>query len=222
MDDILNLTTPDLQLDTLAINLLLSIILSSFTASFYIRFGRSLSNRSRFANNLPPLAITTVLIISIVQSSLALSLGLVGALSIVRFRTAIKEPEELVFLFLTIAIGLGIGANQRIPTTMAVAIILAYLYLRLQITTRNQKSNLYISIAVDDIDATFADIKEIVQQHSEVAELRRLDTVAGSINVAWMLQVKSIDDLSPLIIAVRARYPLAELSFIEQANMLTA
>ncbi|MBP8002289.1 MAG: DUF4956 domain-containing protein [Chloroflexi bacterium] len=222
MDDILNLTTPDLQLDTLAINLLLSIILSSFTAWFYIRFGRSLSNRSRFANNLPPLAITTVLIISIVQSSLALSLGLVGSLSIVRFRTAIKEPEELVFLFLAIATGLGIGANQRMPTTMAVAIILAYLYLRLQITTQNQKSNLYISIAVDDTNATFADIKEIVQQHSEVAELRRLDTVAGSINVAWMLQVKSIDDLSPLIIAVRARYPLAELSFIEQANMLTA
>ncbi|WP_420644596.1 DUF4956 domain-containing protein [Candidatus Leptofilum sp.] len=222
MDDVLNLTAPDLRLDTLAINLLLAIVLASFAAWFYVHFGRSLSNRSRFANNLPPLAVTTVLIISVVQSSLALSLGLVGALSIVRFRTAIKEPEELVFLFLAIAIGLGIGANHRLPTTMAVAIILAYLYLRLQITVRNQKSNLYINIAVDDTEATFADLKKIVQQFTEMAELRRLDAASGSINVAWMLQVQSVDDLAPLIAAVQARYPGAELSFVEQTNMLTA
>ena len=53
-----------------------------------------------------------MIIITIVKSSLALSLGLVGALSIVRFRTAIKDPEELSFLFISIAIGLGMGANQ--------------------------------------------------------------------------------------------------------------
>jgi len=47
---------------------------------------------------------TTMLVISIVKSSLALSLGLVGALSIVRFRSAIKEPEELVYIFLSMAI----------------------------------------------------------------------------------------------------------------------
>ena len=48
----------------------------------------------------------------IVKNSLALSLGLVGALSIVRFRAAIKEPEELVYLFLVIAAGLGCGSGQ--------------------------------------------------------------------------------------------------------------
>ena len=52
-----------------------------------------------------PLAIITTLVITVIKFSLALSLGLVGALSIVRFRAAIKEPEELVFLFLIISIG---------------------------------------------------------------------------------------------------------------------
>jgi len=56
----------------------------------------------------------------IVKSSLALSLGLVGALSIVRFRAAIKEPEELIYLFLIIAIGLGCGANQLIITSVGI------------------------------------------------------------------------------------------------------
>lgn len=46
-----------------------------------------------------------------VESSLALSLGLVGALSIVRFRAAIKEPEEIVYLFFCIALGLALGAE---------------------------------------------------------------------------------------------------------------
>ena len=54
---------------------------------------------------------TTYIVIMVVKNSLALSLGLVGALSIVRFRAAIKEPEELVYLFLIIAAGLGCGAN---------------------------------------------------------------------------------------------------------------
>ncbi|MEL0309828.1 MAG: DUF4956 domain-containing protein, partial [Gammaproteobacteria bacterium] len=57
-------------------------------------------------------SVTTCTVIIIVKYSLALSLGLVGALSIVRFRAAIKEPEELVYLFLVIALGLSFGANQ--------------------------------------------------------------------------------------------------------------
>lgn len=57
-----------------------------------------------------------MLVITVVKSSLALSLGLVGALSIIRFRSAIKEPEELTYLFLAISLGLGFGANQTVIT----------------------------------------------------------------------------------------------------------
>ena len=53
-----------------------------------------------------------MVVITIVKSSLALSLGLVGALSIVRFRTPIKETEELIMLFINLAIGLGLGASK--------------------------------------------------------------------------------------------------------------
>jgi hypothetical protein len=60
------------------------------------------------------ITMTTMLIITIVKASLALSLGLVGALSILRFRAAIKEPKELAYWFLAIAIGLDFGARQRV------------------------------------------------------------------------------------------------------------
>ena len=73
------------------------IVLSLILEFTYMKCAKSLSNRKVFAGNFLLIAFTTMLIISIVKSSLALSLGLVGALSIVRFRAAIKEPEELTY-----------------------------------------------------------------------------------------------------------------------------
>lgn len=92
---------------------LFATVFSSFLLrQLYVRYGRSMNNREYFGNIFILLGVTTCSVIIIVKYSLALSLGLVGALSIVRFRAAIKEPEELVFLFLVIAFGLAFGANQ--------------------------------------------------------------------------------------------------------------
>ena len=92
--------------------LCLSVISAVIIRFLYINYGRSLNNREYFGNTFILLSVATCTVIIIVKYSLALSLGLVGALSIVRFRAAIKEPEELVYLFLVIALGLAYGANQ--------------------------------------------------------------------------------------------------------------
>ena len=92
--------TSETTLTAVVIALSLSALLAYFLGKLYVRYGTSLSNRSHFASNFVLITTTTTLIIMIVKSSLALSLGLVGALSIVRFRAAIKEPEELSFLFI--------------------------------------------------------------------------------------------------------------------------
>ena len=110
-------------------NLLLAGLLAYLLSILYVRYGRSLSNRKVFSNNFVLMAMTTMFIITIVKSSLALSLGLVGALSIVRFRAAIKEPEELTYLFLTIAIGLGLGADQVEITLSAFVLIVLIIWL---------------------------------------------------------------------------------------------
>jgi hypothetical protein len=107
-----------------AINLIVVVILSYLIKLIYNKYSNSLSNKDYFSKNFVVLGVTTCLVITIVKSSLALSLGLVGALSIVRFRAAIKEPEELVYLFLVIATGLGAGANQLKITILGVLISL--------------------------------------------------------------------------------------------------
>ena len=119
-----------LNLDNFIYNLIISAILSFLVQLFYLKFSSTLSNRLDFSKNFVVLGIATTIVITIVKSSLALSLGLVGALSIVRFRAAIKEPEELVYLFLIISIGLGCGAGQiKIITVGTIfSLIVIFLY----------------------------------------------------------------------------------------------
>ena len=74
--------------------LIFAAILSVLIQFVYIKFSTTLSDKFEFSKNFVVLGLATTLVITIVKSSLALSLGLVGALSIVRFRAAIKEPEE--------------------------------------------------------------------------------------------------------------------------------
>ena len=115
-------------------NFIFAIILSSILAYLikltYVKISKSLNDKEHFSETFVPLAIITTLVITVVKFSLALSLGLVGALSIVRFRAAIKEPEELVYLFFIIGIGLANGANQFFIAIIATIITITILYLR--------------------------------------------------------------------------------------------
>ena len=108
----LNSIQISLPLNSTIFAIIVSAILGEWIAIIYRKYGISLSNRKVFSDIFWLLCVTTTIVIMVVKFSIALSLGLVGALSIVRFRAAIKEPEELVYLFLVIAIGLGNGAGQ--------------------------------------------------------------------------------------------------------------
>ncbi|MFN2138304.1 MAG: DUF4956 domain-containing protein [Candidatus Promineifilaceae bacterium] len=223
MENLLGLTTPaPLSLETLAINMLLGILLASIVAWYYTAFGRSLSNRGRLAGILPVLAMIIILIISVVKSSLALSLGLVGALSIVRYRTAIKEPEELVYIFMAIAIGVGLGADQRWPTVLATVIILIYLIARSYLRPRPARSNLFLNIAASNQDNAFGNVNDLLQDHVESADLRRLDDSNGAFQATYLIKTKDDEALASLLDSLRASFPDGDFSFVEQDNLLGA
>ena len=76
------------------------------------------------------LPIITYVITKTISGNIALSLGMIGALSIVRFRTPIKEPEDLVYLFLSIGLGIGFGAYQVLSTLIIFFIIIAFIWLK--------------------------------------------------------------------------------------------
>jgi hypothetical protein len=218
------LTSPEpLSVSALTLNLLLGIALSVIVAWYYARFGEALSNRFKFARLLPILCLTTILVISVVKASLALSLGLVGALSIVRFRTAIKDPEELIYLFLAIAVGLGLGADQRIPTLVAVSVLMALLIATRLLTPRSRRRNMYLNIQIPEGEreqtSTFEMMNDILVKHAEFVDIRRLDRHDHTLQMTYFLDCKDQGALARLMDDLRDRAPGCTFSFIDQNNL---
>lgn len=220
----LDLSLPEpLPLFGLGLNLLIALILSLILAWYYEHFGQSLSNRSRLAQLFPVLTLTTALVISIVKSSLALSLGLVGALSIVRFRTAIKEPEELIFLFIAIAIGLGTGADQRWPTVVGILVILGYMATRAVLSRKPQSNNLYLNVLVQEQEgetALFNQVNARLLEHVDVLDFRRLDSRDGTLQLTYFINCQDPQTLSNLVDDLKGHLPVYEVSFIQQDQVL--
>jgi hypothetical protein len=218
-----NVTAP-LSLPVMVLNLALGIALSLVVAWYYKRYGTSLSNRAQFAPTLVMLTLITLLTITIVKSSLALSLGLVGALSIVRFRTAIKDPEELIFLFFAIAIGLGLGADQRIVTIVAFIVIMGYLAVRAILRRRKLASHsLYMNIQVNGEQAgttTFNEINQLLSRQFPEVDLRRLDQADHTLQMTYYINARDADSLVKAMDAIKAAFPSSTVSLVEQNNLL--
>lgn len=178
-------------------NLFLSAVLSLVLGWVYAKYGSALSNRKQFARNFLPITMTTMFIITIIKSSLVLSLGLIGALSIIRFRTAIKEPEELSYLFLTIAIGMGIGANQAIITIITLLIITAIICLK-NINQNNVESgqNLYLTISSPTQDGNELNtIIKVLQKHCTNVNLKRFDENSNLLEVSFLVGFENYSQL---------------------------
>lgn len=201
-------------------NLLLSGVLAWILGRVYVKFGTTLSNREQFARNFLLLTITTMLIITIVKSSLALSLGLVGALSIIRFRAAIKEPEELTYLFLAISVGLGMGAEQTVITTLAFAVMLAILAVRHWVRRREERPNLYLTITCPSAGAAgLPQIAATLNAHATATGLKRFDQTPELIEASFQVQFASLDQLATCSQALRKLGDGVRLSYLEQNNL---
>ena len=219
-----DLTSPaPLSLGALVLNLGIGLILVLLVAWYYEHYGQSLSNRYQFAKLLPILTLTTAIVISIVKSSLALSLGLVGALSIVRFRTAIKDPEELLFVFIAIAIGLGVGADQRWPTIVGILIILSYLAVRMLTARKPQVNNLYLNVLVaenEEQESLFNRVNARLLEYVDVVDFRRLDSRDGAIQLTYFVHCRTPQTINDLIDDLKRNFPIREISFIQQDQVL--
>jgi len=220
LDKLLVFTENQIAIGPLVLNFFIVVALSVLLKWCYIRFGHALSNRRIFSNNFPIIAATTFLVITVVKSSLALSLGLVGALSIVRFRAPIKEPEELAYLFLTIAIGLGIGADQAIPTIMVVLLIL-FVVVRWQniFGKTAENHNLYLNIEIPKVSSEkeiLNQINSILKEYSNVIDIRRVDLRDKTLHVTYYVDFDNNEILISVIERLKKEIPDVILTFIDQ------
>jgi uncharacterized membrane protein YhiD involved in acid resistance len=198
----------------------IAALLGLLLGQVYVRFGQSLSNRRQFARNFLLLTVTTTLIISIVKSSLALSLGLVGALSIVRFRAAIKEPEELAFLFLAISIGLGLGAGQALVTVVALGVILGLIALRGLARRSPDQPNLYLTVTSPaPTKLSAGQILEALAASGASASLKRFDETPERLEASFLVEFHEVARLEQFTRRLRELNPAVQVSCLDDHGL---
>ena len=182
---------------SIMVDFILCVVMSFILRNFYVRRSFSLTGKMHIGSIIPILATVVFLVILIVKSSLALSLGLVGALSIVRFRTPIKEPEELVYLFLAIAIGLGYAAGQTLLTSVIFLSILVISYFWL--SNQNNKVIEYnLVISWGDKELTFETMTNIISNSVDSIKLIRLEYGENTNTAVLMIAPKETADIEEL------------------------
>jgi len=199
-----------INLETFIISLIISIFLSFLVQQFYKRFSTTLSNKEEFSKNFIILAVTTTIIITIVKSSLALSLGLVGALSIVRFRAAIKDPEELVYLFLIISIGLACGAGQFQVILIGIIVILIIIFLYSKSTRKSKIKNLdKLSLSIicnfNAKEKEIENLKNLLLKKSNFIKLISLVKSDNSTTLNFQIQIKDFKALNSVINSIQKK-----------------
>lgn len=220
-EDYLNQFTNTVNITDFAIAMLTTAILAVVIRMYYIRYGEAVSNRKRFANTFLPLALSTMLIITIVKSSIALSLGLVGALSIVRFRAAIKDPEELTYLFLVIGLGLATGANQVAVAFVAIPAILLLLWINNRMSGKRAPSgsgSMYVHIDTDTDD--LQRITGLLTDTLNFVELKRMDTADKGLSLSYIVRADTVDQLNTLREKVTSISDGTSLSVIERPEIV--
>tara|TARA_Y100001970_G_C14176129_1_gene827074 strand:+ start:1013 stop:1711 length:699 start_codon:yes stop_codon:yes gene_type:complete len=189
-----------LELFPVIYSFIVCVLLAFLVRYFYIRFSTSVAGKINVGNVLPLLASIVFLIILVVKSSIALSLGLVGALSIVRFRTPIKEPEELVYLFLAIGIGLGCAANYIFITTLLTSLILLFVFFFLsgeKAVKGLDEFNLTISWSSNNIK--FNQIVETFENNASLISLIRYSVNPGANSAIFLIESSDSSNIENMV-----------------------
>ncbi len=209
-----------LDLSTFAVNLLLAVVTSFILSRVYVFWGASLSNRRKFAANFILITVTTTFIILVVRSSVALSLGLVGALSIIRFRAAIKEPEELAYLFFAISLGIGLGDNQRMITLLTLLVVI--LVLGLARLLRQSQADVNLNLSVTSRSPNKVDMQQVMdalEVHCAKLRLMRYDETAEALEMSFVIEFRLTSDLNQARAVLMALSDRLEISFMDNKGI---
>ena len=216
-----NFSLPEVSLNSLLWNLLICMVLSAIMCWHYSARAQHRYLRRDLGLVLPVVCLTTLLVISVVKSSLALSLGLVGALSIVRFRTPIKEPEELAYIFLAIAVGLALGADQLEVAVIALPIILAVITLidRLRKNSDPVSGNLILNIEVNQEDAISDKILVMIDSAMPNANIRRIDQSENLFSIVALVKIMDKETINNFSKDFHQRFPQGRFSIIDDSSI---
>ena len=182
----------------LVTTLLLSFVLGVFVVVVYRLTYSGVSFSRSFSLSLVMLSMVTSLAILTVRANLMLSLGMVGALSIVRFRTAIKDPVDTMFMFWSIVIGIITGAGYVVVAVLA-ALLLGVLYLVIHLLTGKLSGNAYLVVIRYEEEAEGAVRSRLNSLGKVKIKSRIMNLEETELVVEAKLSHKAMDSLAALL-----------------------
>ena len=183
---------------------IVSILSGLFVQFLYTRYSLSLSSKSSYGNTLLMITFCVSALIAVVKSSLALSLGLVGALSVIRYRTAVKEPYTLAFILLAVSLGISTGASQFLFTFW---IACASIFITFFSYTRNKQGGLKIN-KINNIDSL---IITASNEEGIIKSLSKLDTYSSNYGIKSINNTSNSQCVANLAIQIESNEFLIKL-----------
>ncbi|MBN1667904.1 MAG: hypothetical protein JW862_12485, partial [Anaerolineales bacterium] len=139
---------------------------------------------------------------------------------IIRFRTAIKEPEELAFLFFAIGIGIGLGDNQRLITLLALAAGIGLTGLRHLLHRPQADVNLHLTItSPNPLQVNLEQITAALEPHTAKLKLLRLDETPVDLEAAFLVEFRRASDLNQARAALRGLSENLEITFMDNKGL---
>jgi len=192
-----------------------TLVLSGYVFIVYKWINKKAFYNKNFNLSLIALAVITAAVILTIQSNIVVSLGMVGALSIVRFRTAIKDPLDLVFLFWSISIGIICGAGFAVIAVVSslalTVVIFAFANMRMVKDTK------ILVINLNDYKVE-SQITEILDEHCEYVHLRAKTISKQDMNLAIEVKVEEQKKLMDELVKLEA---LTSVSLLEHDGEVT-
>lgn len=192
-------TSSDIGIESICMALAITFIIGIYMFFVYRIVTRKTFYSKSFNISLVGVALITAAIIITIQASIVVSLGMVGALSIVRFRTAIKDPMDLMFLFWSISVGIICGAGlAEFAVLLSIAVTVVIFVLdRIPVA----KAPMILIINATDIDAE-EKILAIVNQYANHPHVKSRNMTSSSLDMTIEVRTKEESDLLRSIINV--------------------
>lgn len=194
LENITAVSIPDM-----AIALILSFCLGLFIYFVYRKTYAGVMFSQSFGGSLIAMTMVTTMVILAVTSNVVLSLGMVGALSIVRFRTAVKDPMDTAYMFWALTMGILLGAKLYAIALVVAAAIAAIIFLLtfVHFTTPNS----YLLVVHYDEEAEY-DVDQMMRRSVKNRRLRSKTMTRSGAEMTWEVRLDNKQDLVALMLGI--------------------
>ena len=192
-------SSADINIYTAASAMMITSIIALYIFVIYRVVTRKTFYSKTFNISLAVIAVITSAVIITIQSSIVVSLGMVGALSIVRFRTAVKDPMDLVFLFWAIVVGIICGVGMaEIAIIMSLLVTIGIVLLdRLPVA----RAPMLLVINSENTDAEAA-VMETVRRYAKHGKIKSRNMTSGALDMVVELRTDAGSELLKEVLSI--------------------